>query len=120
MKTLTPEFEAEVRRAINPDYADKRGTASYARAMLLGEIDRLRAKLKRRCEDGTAMIQEMTAYRVEVETTNFTASTTKTLDGQQYVNCQGGVLTVVTSDPSIIMKTFNVKKVEKIGPGYIL
>ena len=40
---LTPEFESDIRRAVNPLYVNQRGTESYERAALLGEIDRLRA-----------------------------------------------------------------------------
>ena len=45
--TLTPEFEADLRAAINPAYAGVRGTESFERTILLGEIDRLRAELAR-------------------------------------------------------------------------
>lgn len=40
---LTPEYEAELRGIINPLYMNQRGTESYERRVLLGEIDRLRA-----------------------------------------------------------------------------
>lgn len=36
------EFEADMRRIINPVYADVRGTESYERKRFLDEIDRLR------------------------------------------------------------------------------
>lgn len=41
---LSAELEAELRRAINPTYADMKGTESYERKRLLGEIDALRAE----------------------------------------------------------------------------
>lgn len=40
---LDAELERELRAAINPLYEDVRGTESYERKRLLGEIDRLRA-----------------------------------------------------------------------------
>lgn len=40
-------FEADIRRRVNPVYADVRGTESYERAALLGEIDRLRAAIRK-------------------------------------------------------------------------
>lgn len=39
---LGADLERELRAAINPLYADVRGTESYERKRLLGEIDRLR------------------------------------------------------------------------------
>lgn len=39
---LCKEFEAHLRSMINPTYEDVRGTESYERKRLLGEIDRLR------------------------------------------------------------------------------
>lgn len=39
---LGAELERELRAAINPLYEDVRGTESYERKRLLGEIDRLR------------------------------------------------------------------------------
>lgn len=61
-----------------------------------------------------------TAYRVEVEVSDALKTTTKTCDGQQYLDCLVGVLTVVTDDPTMIMQTFRVIKLEKLGPGYVL
>lgn len=61
----------------------------------------------------------MTAYRVEVETTNG-GTTTQTLNDIYYLDCQYGQLVVVTNDPAMIMRTFRVVKLEKIGPGYVL
>lgn len=43
--TLTPEFESEIRRSINPLYVSVKGTSSNERVLLMGEIDRLRAML---------------------------------------------------------------------------
>lgn len=43
--TLTPEFEKQLRAAINPIYATTMGTESYERRILLAEIDRLRGLL---------------------------------------------------------------------------
>lgn len=43
---LGAEFEAELRSMINRAYEDVRGTESYERKRLLGEIDRLRAALR--------------------------------------------------------------------------
>lgn len=43
--SLTPEHEAEIRSKVNPIYRDQRGTESHERAMLLSEIDRLRAEV---------------------------------------------------------------------------
>lgn len=40
---LSAELERELRAAVNPLYEDVRGTESYERKRLLGEIDRLRA-----------------------------------------------------------------------------
>lgn len=44
MEGLPPELEAELRLAINPAYEDTKGTESYERKRLLGEIDKLRAE----------------------------------------------------------------------------
>lgn len=43
---MTPEFEAEVRSRVNPAYVDWVGTESHERAILLAEIDRLRAAIR--------------------------------------------------------------------------
>lgn len=48
---LTPEFEADIRRRVNPIYVNTIGTESYERARLLGEIDRLRAAIKQTLDD---------------------------------------------------------------------
>lgn len=42
---LTQELESDIRRAINPIYADRIGTESHERSALLGEIDRLRGEV---------------------------------------------------------------------------
>lgn len=42
---LGADFERELRAMINPQYEDCRGTESYERKRLLGEIDRLRDSL---------------------------------------------------------------------------
>lgn len=59
-----------------------------------------------------------TAWRVYVETASIDA-TTKTRDGR-YVDCNAGMITVVTNDPATILKTFHVMTMERIGPGYVL
>lgn len=64
--------------------------------------------------------RNMVAYRVEVETTNAACNTTRTLDSQQYLDCLRSVITVITNDPAMILRTFRVVKLEKIGPGYVL
>ena len=43
---LTQELELELRAMINPIYVDVKGTESFERNLLLGEIDRLRAYIK--------------------------------------------------------------------------
>jgi hypothetical protein len=48
---LTPDFEADIRTKVNPLYANQRGTESYERAALLGEIDRLRAAIQHTLDD---------------------------------------------------------------------
>lgn len=48
---LTPEFEAEIRRCVNPAYVNQIGTESHERAVLLGEIDRLRAAIKQTLDE---------------------------------------------------------------------
>jgi hypothetical protein len=48
---LTPEFEADIRQRVNPRYVNQRGTESYERAALLGEIDRLRAAIQRTLDE---------------------------------------------------------------------
>jgi hypothetical protein len=61
----------------------------------------------------------MLAYRVEVETEGLSCNTTTTLDGR-LVDCRGGAVIVVTNDPAMIMRTFRVVRLERIGPGYAL
>lgn len=48
---LTPEFEAYLRTKVNPLYVNQRGTESYERAALLGEIDRLRAAIQQTLDE---------------------------------------------------------------------
>lgn len=48
---LTPEFEADIRRRVNPAYVNTIGTESYERARLLSEIDRLRAAIRKTLDD---------------------------------------------------------------------
>lgn len=48
---LSAEFEREIRAAINPDYEDVRGTESYERKQLLGEIDRLRKAIRQTLDE---------------------------------------------------------------------
>ena len=48
---FTPEYEAMVRAAINPQYIDQRGTESYERATLLAVIDSLRNLLDEAADD---------------------------------------------------------------------
>lgn len=48
---LTKELEQELRAAINPAYADVRGTESYERKILLGEIGRLRELIADQIEE---------------------------------------------------------------------
>lgn len=43
---LAVELEQELRSGIDPKYEDARGTQSYERKRLLGEIDRLRERIK--------------------------------------------------------------------------
>ena len=43
---FTPEYEAMVRATVNPLYVNQRGTESYERATLLGEIDDLRRQVE--------------------------------------------------------------------------
>lgn len=43
---LGADLERELRAAINPQYEDMRGTESYERKRLLGEIDRLRRAIQ--------------------------------------------------------------------------
>lgn len=43
---LGAELERDIRARVNPMYADVRGTESYERKRLLGEIDRLRSALE--------------------------------------------------------------------------
>lgn len=38
---------SEIRRRVNPQYQDQRGTESYERKQLLDEIDRLRHRVER-------------------------------------------------------------------------
>lgn len=54
---LTPEIEAELRAAINPAYRDQRGTESWERAILLGEIDRLRAAIAEQAEPADVLAE---------------------------------------------------------------
>lgn len=82
-------------------------------------------RLSSRKEEGVQVTEstldrKMVAYRVEVETTNAVKNTTQTCDGKQYLDCRGGMLTVVTDDPAMIMRTLRVKALEKLGPGYVL
>ncbi|HLP99189.1 MAG TPA: hypothetical protein VK149_12175 [Sideroxyarcus sp.] len=49
--TLTPEFEADIRRRVNPAYVNQLGTESYERAALLGEIDRLRSAIQQTLDE---------------------------------------------------------------------
>ena len=51
MNRLTPEFEAEIQAKVNPIYINQRGTESYERAVLLGEIYRLRAAIRQTLAD---------------------------------------------------------------------
>lgn len=44
---LDADLERQIRAAINPQYEDMRGTESYERKRLLGEIDRLRTDSER-------------------------------------------------------------------------
>jgi hypothetical protein len=48
---LTPEFEADIRSRVNPVYVNTIGIESYERARLLGEIDRLRAAIRKTLDD---------------------------------------------------------------------
>lgn len=48
---MTQEFESDIRRRVNPAYVDVRGTESYERAALLGEIDRLRAAIRQTLDE---------------------------------------------------------------------
>ena len=43
---LTKKLESELRAMINPVYVEVKGTESFERNLLLGEIDRLRAYIK--------------------------------------------------------------------------
>jgi hypothetical protein len=51
---LSAELERELRLAINPLYEDIRGTESYERKRLLGEIDKLRDAMHDALEAGEA------------------------------------------------------------------
>lgn len=42
---LDAELEHDIRSRVNPQYSHMRGTESYERRLLLGEIDRLRARI---------------------------------------------------------------------------
>lgn len=42
---MRQDQEADIRRRVNPVYADQIGTESYERKLLLDEIDRLRAEV---------------------------------------------------------------------------
>lgn len=44
---LDADLERQIQAAINPQYEDMRGTESYERKRLLGEIDRLRTDSER-------------------------------------------------------------------------
>ena len=63
---LGADFEQELRAAINPIYEDVRGTESYERKRLMGEIDRLRGLCREAyhelncCEEGD--ISDRTHY----------------------------------------------------------
>lgn len=54
-KMMDQELEAEIRSNINPVYEDVRGTESYERKRLLGEIDNLR-KAARLIHDRSGMV----------------------------------------------------------------
>jgi hypothetical protein len=46
MNLFTPDFEAEARQSINPIFVDVIGAESWARKIMLDEIDRLRLELE--------------------------------------------------------------------------
>lgn len=77
---LTPEHEAEIRSKVNPLYRDQRGTESHERAMLLGEIDRLRAEVAELRQDadrlellasrGASIVKRQDGYYLYWHTSN--------------------------------------------------